>query len=102
MNSSSSTAIPTSAASSYLFKLCKHFAKKIPATWRDDHLAGTATFEWGSAVFEADDARLQIHCTADNDAALERLESVIAQHVDLLTRKEPIVISWQRQVRAPA
>lgn len=88
--------VATDAASTYLFKLCKHFAKKIPATWTDDHYFGTASFEWGTTIFQATDVGLNIECMAPDRAALERLASVVAQHLELLTRKNPAPIQWSR------
>lgn len=88
------TRIATDAAPSFLYKLCKHFAKKIPATWTEDHLSGTASFEWGSVIFRADDDHLAIVCVSPDQALLERLSHVVAQHVELLTRKNPVPILW--------
>lgn len=86
--------IATDAAPSHLYKLCKHFAKKIPATYAEDHLSGTASFEWGTAVFRADENMLDIVCLSPDQALLERLSNVVAQHVELLTRKNPAPIRW--------
>lgn len=88
------THVATDAASTYLFKLCKHFAKKIPATWTEDHLNGTASFEWGTTVFRATADGLNIECLSPDRDALERLANVVAQHLELLTRKNPAPIQW--------
>lgn len=88
------TQIPTDAAPSYLYKLCRHFAKKIPATWTDDHLSGTASFEWGTTIFRAAVEGLYIECMSPDQVSLERLSQVVGQHVELLTRKNPAPIQW--------
>ncbi|MDI1261538.1 DUF2218 domain-containing protein [Aquabacterium sp.] len=88
------TQIATDVAPSYLYKLCKHFAKKIPATWADDHLSGMASFEWGTTIFRAAVEGLHIECISPDHASLERLSNVVGQHVELLTRKNPAPIVW--------
>jgi hypothetical protein len=88
--------VATDAASTYLFKLCKHFAKKIPATWTEDHRSGSASFEWGTTIFQATTVGLHIECMASDRVALERLANVVAQHLDLLTRKNPAPIQWSQ------
>ncbi|MGQ0598901.1 DUF2218 domain-containing protein [Aquabacterium sp.] len=95
MSSSQCTAL-THDGAAILYKLCKHFAKKIPASWSEDRRSGKATFEWGVVTFHSSDAALQIECMAPDDVTLDRLEAVITQHLQLMSRRDPLEVRWRR------
>ena len=99
MNQSNSTyrasgVLETPNAHSMLFKLCKHFAKKINVTF-DEH-CGFARFPIGDCELRADSARLSFDCICDSKSNLASLQEIIDLHVTLITRREPRQVTWTR------
>ncbi|MCW2307693.1 DUF2218 domain-containing protein [Rhodobium gokarnense] len=87
-----STEIATKAASKYLQQLCKHFAHKVPAEF--DSAAGHVRFPFGLCRMAATGAALTIHCEADNAEAAERMQAVIATHLERFAWREELSIDW--------
>ena len=90
--------VATPMASAYLGRLCKHFAKKIPAVWND--WGGVAEFPFGRCELEADARMLRFRCAAPDDDAMARLQSVISDHVGMFTKRDPLRVRWTRAVPA--
>ncbi|MGE8357410.1 MAG: DUF2218 domain-containing protein [Microvirgula sp.] len=92
---STSTAILTTPdASRHLFKLCKHFARKIPVEFDERH--GEIRFPFGVCRLVATPAAMELHCEAGDDAELARLQDVIGSHVELVTRSTTLLSPvWQ-------
>lgn len=84
--------VATPLAAAYLGRLCKHFAKKVPATW--DETRGAADFPFGRCEMEATDEALLFRCAAPDAEALARLQSVISLHVGMFTKRAPLVVAW--------
>ncbi|WP_205700925.1 DUF2218 domain-containing protein [Jeongeupia sp. USM3] len=76
----------------FLFKLCKHFAKKIPVEFDERH--GRAAFAFGHCTLTATDESLRFDCVSDSDEALARLQSVVVDHLALMTRANPLPVAW--------
>jgi hypothetical protein len=85
--------VPTLEASRYLQRLCYHFSRKIEVRY-DEH-QGEAHFPWGLCLLHADGAALHFECRAENAEALARVQAAIDAHVELFTRKSPVVAAWQ-------
>lgn len=89
----STTAITTPKASSYLQQLCKHFGHKIPVEFTET--AGTITFEMGTARLNADADTLHMTVEGEPDA-IDRLEGVMASHLERFAFREELSILWTR------
>jgi uncharacterized protein len=83
----------TPNAGKYLFKLCKHFARKVPVTM-DEH-NGEVDFGYGFATLRASETSLYFEARASQQAGLEQVQSVLVSHLELMTRAEPLVVEWQ-------
>lgn len=93
----STATIPTGNARRYMIQLCKHFAHKVPTTF-DDH-EGKIAFEMGEAALRASPDTLMLVATAEDVAALERLETVVASHLARFAFREPeMSVEWSRAV----
>lgn len=92
---SSTARVATKSALRYLGQLCKHFGHKVPASIEGDH--GWIAFEFGRCHLAADDAELSLHNTASTMEELERLEKVIASHLERFAFREELSITWQRE-----
>lgn len=87
--------VPTRSALRYLGQLCKHFGHKVPSSLDGDH--GWIAFEFGRCHLAATDDELSLHNTAASAEALQRLEEVIAKHLERFAFREALVIAWQRE-----
>ncbi|RUX35240.1 DUF2218 domain-containing protein, partial [Mesorhizobium sp. M4A.F.Ca.ET.050.02.1.1] len=72
--------VATEHASRYLQQLCKHWAHKFPVEF-DPHHGAIDLTSLGRTVMEADAKALHIAVAADDATSLERLETVVADHI---------------------
>jgi len=86
--------IPTHNAVRYMKQLCRHFAHRVPAEFDDQQ--GQVTFEFGVCTLKATSDELILHATASEDAACERLEQVIASHLERFAHRDKITVHWTR------
>lgn len=87
--------IETAKAADYLVRLCKHFAHKIPATYGET--TGRVEFEAGICHLEAGPDALLIRVEGADEAAIARLEDVVARHLVRFAWKEELRIDWLRE-----
>jgi hypothetical protein len=86
--------IATKSATRYLGQLCKHFGHKVPAALEGDH--GWIAFDFGRCHLAATDTELSLHNAAATAQDLQRLEHVIASHLERFAFREKLKIAWQR------
>ncbi|MGX9116439.1 DUF2218 domain-containing protein [Mesorhizobium sp. BHbsci] len=86
--------VATEHASRYLQQLCKHWAHKFPVEFDPNH--GTIDLSLGRAALDADAAALHIAVTADEAGSLERLETVVADHIKRFAFREELIFDWKR------
>lgn len=86
--------VATEHASRYLQQLCKHWAHKFPVEFDPHH--GAIQLSLGRTVMDADDKALHIAVAAGDDAALERLETVVADHIKRFAFREELTFDWQK------
>jgi hypothetical protein len=86
--------VATEHASRYLQQLCKHWAHKFPVEFDPDH--GTIELPLGRTVMDADAAALHIAVTAPDQAGLERMEGVVADHIKRFAFREELAFDWKR------
>lgn len=91
---SSEAHVKTSNASRYLIQLCKHFAHKIDVKY--DAKEGLAKFPFGTCTMHASDTHLALHCTGNDEAALERVQDILQKHLEGFAFREKPEISWVR------
>ncbi|HCE3707127.1 TPA: DUF2218 domain-containing protein [Vibrio parahaemolyticus] len=88
------TQIESEHASKYLVTLCRHFARKVSATW--DEQSGLVTFPVGKAEFSLNGLCLIIACEADSEKQLEQVKGIIESHVEMFSRRETLELDWIR------
>lgn len=84
----------TAAPGRYLAQLCKHFGHKLPVTLAEDR--GSIEFSGGVCALEAGDGALTMRLTAGDEAALARLEDVVARHLLRFAFREKPEVRWTR------
>lgn len=77
-----------------LFKLCKHFAIKVPVVF-DSHGADI-DLRYGRCVVQRDGDRLRLQCSAASEALLQRVQHVLDEHLALMARDPALAVGWQR------
>ncbi|BCG94386.1 DUF2218 domain-containing protein [Mesorhizobium sp. 131-2-1] len=87
--------VATEHASRYLQQLCKHWAHKFPVEFDPNHGAIDLT-SLGRTVLEADAKALHIAVAADDATSLERLETVVADHIKRFAFREELAFDWQK------
>ena len=92
---SSHVDVATDHASRYLQQLCKHWAHKFPVEFNPTH--GTIDLtSLGRTVMDADASALHITVSTDEGGSLERLESVVADHIKRFAFREELTFDWKR------
>ncbi|TIR33401.1 MAG: DUF2218 domain-containing protein, partial [Mesorhizobium sp.] len=81
--------VVTEHASRYLQQLCKHWAHKFPVAFDSSH--GTIDLSLGRAILDSDAGTLHIAVTADEAGSLERLETVVADHITRFAFREELI-----------
>ena len=85
--------VTTAYASRYLQQLCKHWAHKFPVEFNPTH--GSIDLSLGRTVMDADEAALHIVVSTDEAGSLERLESVVADHIKRFAFREELTFDWK-------
>lgn len=87
--------VATEHAGRYLQQLCKHWAHKFAVEFDPSH--GSIEFSTGRTVMDADATTLHIAVTTEEAEALERLETVVADHVKRFAFREELSFDWKRE-----
>ncbi|WP_234686215.1 DUF2218 domain-containing protein [Comamonas aquatica] len=87
--------IATPEASRFLQRLCFHFSRKISVSY-DEH-QGQAHFPTGFCQMKASPDTLYFSCSAASEDALQRVQLTLDHHVQLFSRKSPLIVEWSRQ-----
>jgi len=90
---SSHADVATEHASRYLQQLCKHWAHKFPVEFNPTH--GSIDLSLGRTVMDADASALHITVSTDEGGSLERLESVVADHIKRFAFREELTFEWK-------
>ncbi len=86
------TRVPTAHASRYLQQLCKHWSHKYPVEFTPEN--GRIEMSAGVLILDADPEGLGLRLTAEPDN-LERMESVVADHLKRFAFREELVFDWK-------
>jgi hypothetical protein len=91
---SSYAEIATAEASGYLRQLCKHFAHKLAV--EVSPAAGSIAFPFGVMRGRAREGAIELTAEAADEAALARLEDVVARHLARFMFREAPKVAWTR------
>ena len=86
--------VATATPSRYLGQLCKHFGHRVPAT--HDESRGRIDFADVLCELEASGDELLLRLTARDEAARERMQKVVADHLLRFAFREAPDVVWQR------
>lgn len=89
----SRAAVPTLHAAKYVKQLCNHWAHKLDV--EQSQGAGLVRFPAAEARMEAGEENLVVTLEAEDEAILERMKSVLADHLDRFAfREAPLTFDW--------
>jgi hypothetical protein len=88
--------VPTASASRYLQQLCKHWSHKFAVEFTPEH--GTIPFDaTRRCTLDASPERLALRIEAADDAALERTQGVVIDHLKRFAFREELgEVRWER------
>lgn len=84
---------PTAHAARHLTAMCKHFARKVPATF--DERSGFVAFPFGRCDMTADAESLRLVATAADKRQLDEVVEVITRHLERFAFRENPNLTWQ-------
>lgn len=79
----------------HLRQLCNHWRHKFPVT-REAEQHGRIELPAGVCELEAAADALIVRITSPTEAQIERLEQVVAEHLQRFAIDEPLVFEWVR------
>ena len=92
----STARVKTDKASKYLVQLSKHWSHRFPTLTYTAERADVP-LPAGPAVLLAGDGELEATVTADDEAALARVEQVVEEHVKRFGFREALEFEWRRE-----
>jgi hypothetical protein len=95
----------TGSAARYMAQLCKHFAHKLPVTLNERD--GQMVFSAGVCDVVAEENGLRIMASAEDEAGLHQVESVVIRHLQRfafreMTEEAAAAIAWRRVDQSPS
>jgi len=93
---SSVARVATAVPRRYLGQLCKHFEHRPTASVSLAEGHGRIEFPFGVCTLDADAEALIMRVTAADEAALARLEDVVARHLERFAFRDKPEIVWTR------
>ncbi|MBL3675496.1 DUF2218 domain-containing protein [Paracoccus sp. KCTC 42845] len=91
----STARVATEHASRYLQQLCKHWSHRFTVEF--DPNTGRIAFGDGQHVdLSATEAALVLQVSDDAGDGLERLQDVVAKHLQRFAFREDLIINWTR------
>ncbi|OCX15562.1 cytochrome B [Stutzerimonas xanthomarina] len=89
----STARITTENPQRLITRLCKHWGHKFPASY-DDH-QGEIELSLGHCLLEAHENGLQVRLQAAVEEQIQRLQQVVADHLERMAAGETFVFNWQ-------
>lgn len=86
------TTIATQGATTYIRKLCRHFAHKIATSYTET--TGMASFEQGVCRMQATPDTLIFEIEAETPEAQETIKNILVRHLEKFAFREQLVIHW--------
>jgi uncharacterized protein len=85
--------IVTESGETLIRRLCKHWAHKLEVEQSDQE--GRVTFEGGTCLMQSEEGRLMVAIEALDEESLDRLEGVVASHLERMAGDEVLEIIWE-------
>ena len=85
----------TQKAVAYLKKFCRHFAHKLTAEFDDSH--GHIDFPFGDCRLQSSENLLTFTVEAESEESLEKMQAVVAGHMERFAFRDQISLVWERQ-----
>lgn len=85
--------IATESGERLIKRLCKHWAHKLEVEHQGSE--GRVSFEDGSCLMWAAPDKLQVAVEALDEEGLDRLEGVVASHLERMAGDETLQIVWE-------
>ncbi len=86
--------VKTGNAVSYMKQLCRHWAHKFPVAFDDS--TGTIELPQARCVLSASPETLGVKLAMPEDADQDRMERVVAEHLQRFGFREELVFAWVR------
>ena len=86
--------VVTDNPSRLITRLCKHWSHKFPV--RHDEREGEILLSIGQCRLAVADKGLDIALEADDAEQLQRLQEVVAEHLERMAGDESLAFDWQR------
>ena len=88
------TVVVTANGKSYLGSLCRHFARRVPATLVGRQ--GVIDFRFGRCRISADTGQLRLHVELADARQADTAEQLLCEHLLHVARNEQLRVYWQR------
>jgi uncharacterized protein len=85
--------VATESASSYLRKLCQHWAHKFPVHYDDQR--GKIDLAAGKCLLLADATRLTVRLMMPEDGDEARMQQVVEEHIKRFAFRETLEFAWE-------
>jgi hypothetical protein len=88
--------VPTVNAARFVMNLCRQWPHRIDVNFRDRQ--GVVHFQNAVATLTPADDQLVVTILANDNSTIERLQGLVATHLDrLASREAPLRFDWQRK-----
>lgn len=87
--------IDTPHGQTYLRKLCRHFARQVPATLTESR--GRIEFSFGPCWIEVDTGKMSLSIELHDERQVGEAERVLEEHLLKLADQEQPKIKWYRK-----
>nr|WP_199066761.1 DUF2218 domain-containing protein [Chromobacterium sp. ASV5] len=88
----SRTQLTVPNADKVMYKLCKHFALKVPATF--DSETALIHFDDGDFRVQRQDDLLTLRCEAASADQLAFIQSIVDDHLGLMAKQPDLRVEW--------
>ncbi|QTF92606.1 DUF2218 domain-containing protein [Halomonas sp. BM-2019] len=85
--------IATESGEKLIRRLCKHWAHKLEVAYQEGE--GRVTFEGGTCLMQVEEGKLVVAIEALDEEGLDRLEGVVASHLERMAGDEVLEIIWE-------
>lgn len=86
--------VATANGSRYLQQLCKHWSHRLEVEF--DATTGRVAFATSAVTFTATPDALRLVLMAPDSVTLDRMEGVVAEHLQRFAFREELAIEWDR------
>jgi hypothetical protein len=91
---SSSARIKANNPPRLILRLCKHWGHKFPVSF--DERQGDVQLSIGRCLMQAQESELEVRLESDDAEQLQKLEEVVADHLQRMAGAEALSIEWHR------